>query len=185
MSRIGKQPIIIPEGVEVKIEDQQVKVKGPEGELRQDFLSDVKIATEKNDDGKNQVRISLAKKTKKSAALWGLYRSLVFNMILGVTEGIEKKLEIKGIGYRAEAQTDKLTLHIGYSHPVIIEAPEGIQFSVDKNTITVSGIDKQAVGQIAAKIRDQRKPEPYKGKGIRYLGEEVRMKAGKKSAASE
>ena len=132
-----------------------------------------------------ELQVIPQEKSKNSSALWGLLRALIFNMVKGVTEGFEKKLEIEGVGYRASLQDNKLVLNLGFSHPIEVDAPAGIEFKVDKNVITISGIDKQMVGQIAAKIRDYRKPEPYKGKGIRYSGEVVRRKTGKKATASE
>lgn len=180
MSRIGRKPILIPEGVEVKIEDNVVMVKGPKGELKREIRPEVKI--EKKD---NQILVVPAKETKKTRAFWGLFRTLIFNMIEGVKEGYEKKLELQGIGYKANLEGEDLLLNVGYSHPVKIKKPEGIIFSVEKNIITISGIDKELVGQTAAKIRKVRKPEPYKGKGIRYFGEEVRRKVGKKTVSVE
>jgi len=180
MSRIGKKPILIPEGVEVKIDGQKVIVKGPKGELQKEIRSELKV--EKKD---NQILIIPAKETKKTKAFWGLSRAIIFNMIKGVKEGFEKKLEIQGVGFRANLEGEDLVLNIGYSHPVKIKKPESINFSVVKNIITISGNDKELVGQIAAKIREIRKPEPYKGKGIRYLGEEVRRKVGKKVVTTE
>ena len=180
MSRIGKQPIIIPENVEVKINDGQIIVKGPKGELTQSMPSQIEVVLKEN-----ELLVTLRKKTKDTSALWGLFRTLIFNMVQGVTEGFEKKLEIQGVGYRVALQGNKLVLSLGFSHPIELEAPEEIEFKADKNIITVSGLDKQLVGQITAKIRDLRKPEPYKGKGIRYLGEAVRRKAGKKAVGVE
>lgn len=180
MSRIGKQPIQIPENVEVKIIQDGIKVKGPKGELNQSIPSQIEVALKEK-----ELVVTPRQKTKETPALWGLFRSLIFNMVQGVSQGFEKKLEIEGVGYRASLQGNKLVLNLGFSHPIEIEAPEGIEFKVDKNIITVSGIDKQLVGQMAAKIRAQRKPEPYKGKGIHYLGEVIRRKAGKKAAGTE
>ncbi len=180
MSRIGKKPIVIPENVEVKIEAGQIIVKGPKGELKQSIPSQIKL-----DLTDKELIVIPQEKSKNTPALWGLIRTLVFNMSKGVTEGFEKKLEIEGVGYRVSLQGNKLILNVGLSHPIEIEAPAGIEFKVDKNIITVSGIDKQLVGQVAAKIRAYRKPEPYKGKGIRYLGEVVRRKAGKKVVSAE
>ena len=180
MSRIGKKPILILEGVEVKIEGQKVIVKGPKGELQKEIRPELKV--EKKD---NQILITPAKETKKTKAFWGLSRAIIFNMIKGVKEGFEKKLEIQGVGFRANLEGEDLVLNIGYSHPVKIKKPESINFSVVKNIITVSGSDKELVGQITARIREVRKPEPYKGKGIRYLGEEVRRKVGKKVVTTE
>jgi len=180
MSRIGKRPIQIPEGVEVKIEDQKVTVKGPKGELTCEVASEILV--EKKD---NQLQLSPKKKTKKTRALWGLWRALLQNAVIGVSSGFEKKLEIRGVGYKASLEGEKtLKLEVGFSHPVKVEIPEGISVCVEKNIITVSGIDKQKVGEFAAKVRSIRKPEPYKGKGIRYVGEVVRKKEGKKAAAT-
>lgn len=189
MSRIGKKIINIPENVEVKIDQQSVVVKGPLGQLAMDKPENFDVKVEEQlDDEKNkyrQVVILPIKRPKKFAAEWGLIRSLLNNMIIGVTQGYSKKLEIEGVGYRAALQGNKLVLSLGYSHPIEIEAPEGIKFEVEKNVIIVSGYDKQMVGQMAAIIRSKRKPEPYKGKGIHYEGETIRRKSGKKAAASE
>lgn len=184
MSRIGKKPINIPEKVEIKIENDRIIVKGPKGELSQPLPDRIKAVIEDSEQGKI-LKIAPEKKNKEIAALWGLSRALVFNMIKGVTEGFEKQLQIEGVGFRAVVQGSKLVLSLGLSHPVEMEAPKGIEFKVEKNIITISGIDKQLVGQVAAKIRDFKKPEPYKGKGIRYVGEVIRRKAGKKAAGAE
>lgn len=175
MSRVGKKPIKIPEGVEVKIEGQNLIIKGPKGTLYIKVRPEIKVEKKEN-----SILLSPQVETKKTKAFWGLFRSLIFNMIEGVTKGFEKKLEIVGLGYKARVESDYLILEVGFSHPVKIKAPEGIKFTVEKNTVTVSGIDKQLVGQTAAKIRDVKPPEPYKGTGIRYLGEKIRKKAGKK-----
>ena len=180
MSRIGKKPISIPEGVEVKIEDNQVTVKGPKGELQTEIQPEVKIEIKDK-----EILVSPQKETKRTKAFWGLFRALIFNMVEGVTKGYEKKLEIQGVGYKASIEGDDLVLNVGFSHSVKIEKPEGISFVIEKNIIIISGIDKQLVGQIAAKIRAVKPPEPYKGKGIRYEGEYVRIKAGKKAATTE
>lgn len=180
MSRIGKKPILIPEGVEVKIEDQKVVVNGPKGELQKEFRPEIEVEVREN---KIFVRPKI--KTKKTNALWGLTRALLDNLIKGVTEGFEKKLEIEGLGFRASMEGGDLVLFVGFSHPVRIKAPEGIKFSVEKNMITVAGIDKELVGQLAAKIRKAKPPEPYKGKGIRYVGEVVRRKVGKKAVTTK
>lgn len=179
MSRIGKKPIIIPDQVEVTIDKDRIKVKGPKGELTEKIHPFVKI-----DLQDKQMSVLPDKKTKSTSALWGLFRALIANMVLGVTEGFEKKLEIQGVGFRAQVQGKDLILHLGLSHPVEVAAPEGIEIKVEKNIITISGTDKQLVGQIAAKIRALKKPEPYKGKGIRYMGEVVRIKAGKKAGGT-
>lgn len=187
MSRIGKKTIIIPKDVEVKINDGEVVVKGKKGELSQKVSHqfELSLSASSDDSSINELIITPKNKEKDSFALWGLFRSLIFNMVQGVNEGFEKKLEINGVGYRAIVEGKTLVLSLGLSHPVKIEAPENIEFKVEKNVITVSGIDKQLIGQIAAKIRDQKKPEPYKGKGIKYADEIIRRKTGKKTASSE
>jgi len=179
MSRVGKKPILIPEGVEVKIEGQRVMVKGPKGELSREIRPEIKVEAK----GK-EIFLLPQIETKKTKALWGLTRALLANMIKGVTEGFEKKLEIEGIGFRASVEGENLVLYVGFTHPIRIKAPEGIKFSVEKNIITVSGVDKEIVSQIAAKIRKVKPPEPYKGKGIRYLGEVIRRKVGKKAVTA-
>lgn len=179
MSRIGKKPIIIPEGVEVGIEGNKVTVKGPKGELFKEFSPEVKIAKEGN-----QVKVSIEKENKKSKSLWGLSRTLIFNMIEGTTSGFSKKLEIEGVGYKAEMKDGEIVISAGFSHPVNLIVPEGIDVLIEKNVITVSGIDKELVGQFAANIRKVKPPEPYKGKGIKYEGEIIRRKVGKKAAAA-
>jgi len=201
MSRIGKKPISIPESVEVKIENNTVTVKGPKGELRKEVRPEIKVEINpvrdsedrekprkeciSNGGKENEILVSPEKETKKTNAFWGLTRTLIFNMIKGVTEGYEKKLEIQGVGYKANLEGEDLVLQVGFSHPVKMDKVEGIKFEVEKNIITISGIDKELVGQVAAKIRKVRPPEPYKGKGIRYVGEEVRRKAGKKVVTAE
>lgn len=175
MSRIGNMPIPIPPQVIVEIEGHQVKATGPLGELAVGFNQLLKVSSE---DGR--VVVKRKKEDRISKSLHGLTRSLIANMIIGVEKGWQKKLELVGVGFRAQSSGDKLILTIGYSHPVEILAPQGIQFVVEDNTkIVVSGIDKSLVGQVAAKIRQVRPPEPYQGKGIRYSGEYVRRKAGK------
>ncbi len=180
MSRVGKKPILIPESVEIKIEGQKIIVKGPKGELQKEVRPEIKLEAKKD-----KILVTPQRKTKRTEAFWGLTRALVFNMIKGVTEGYEKKLQLEGVGYKANSEGEELVLQVGFSHPVKIKKPEGINFSVEKNIITVSGINKELVGQIAAEIRKVRPPEPYKGKGIRYVGEEVRRKAGKKVVGTE
>lgn len=173
MSRIGKSPIAIPEGVDVKVENHTVTVKGPKGTLTNEFLKDVDIKVE--DD---KVLVTLV--NEKAGNIHGLTRTLIHNMITGVTSGFEKALEINGIGYRAQKQGNKLVLTLGYSHPVEVVEPEGITIEVPaQNSIIVKGIDKQKIGQVAADIREYRLPEPYKGKGIKYVGEHIRRKEGK------
>lgn len=175
MSRIGKQPVTIPSGVDVTIDGQIVTVKGPKGTLTYEVPAPLTVAQE---DG--FVVVSRPDEERESRSLHGLARTLIFNNVTGVTEGFSKKLEIVGTGYRVAAKGSGLELTLGYSHSINVDAPEGITFQLDGNTkITVSGIDKQQVGEVAAKIRKLRKPEPYKGKGVRYAGEQVRRKAGK------
>jgi len=177
MSRIGKLPIEIPSGVDVQIDAGLVRVKGPKGELSQAVSRDLSFERE---DG----RLLVKRPTDRGEhrALHGLTRSLVFNMVQGVTEGFEKRLEIQGVGYRTQLRGNALELALGFSHPVRVEAPEGIEFEVPAPTqIIVRGIDKQKVGEIAAQIRKLRPPEPYKGKGVRYAGEYVARKVGKRA----
>ena len=175
MSRIGDVPIDIPENVNLDIDDNTITVKGPKGELTKNYNSRCTVNIE--DD---QIIVERASDSKSDRALHGMARSIIYSMIEGVVEGYEKKLEMVGVGYSAQVKGKNLELEVGYSHPVIIEAPDNVEFEVEKNTnITVKGIDKQQVGNIAAQIRDVRKPEPYKGKGIRYSGEHIRRKEGK------
>jgi large subunit ribosomal protein L6 len=175
LSRIGKQPITIPSGVDVQVDGSRVAVKGPRGSLEQTFSPEMRIVLE---DGILRVERPSDERTHRS--LHGLTRTLIANMVEGVTNGYEKRLEIVGVGYRAALKDSDLEIAAGYSHPVPFRAPEGIEFEVPAPTrIVVRGIDKQLVGEIAAQIRKIRKPEPYKGKGIRYEGEHVRKKAGK------
>ena len=181
MSRIGKLPVTIPSGVNVDIEGDEVAVKGPKGELRQRVLAHVGVKLE---DGK--VVVERNGDAKEYRAAHGLTRTLVNNMIEGVSKGFRKSLEIQGVGYRASKSGEKLNLTLGYSHPVSYEAPKGITLSVEgTNRIHVDGIDKQQVGEVAAEIRKLRAPEPYKGKGIRYAGEFVRKKLGKAGKAGK
>lgn len=179
MSRIGKQPVQIPDGVDVKIDGNLIIVKGKKGELIQKILPEIGLEIK----DKNII-VKELRKTKNSSALWGTFRALINNMVNGVTDGFEKRLIIEGIGFRAAINNNKLVLNLGFSHPIEIEAPKGIEFKIDKNTIIVSGSDKQLVGQIAASIRAKKKPEPYKGKGIRYEGEIIRRKTGKKAVST-
>lgn len=175
MSRIGKNPITVPSGVTVTIAGQDVAVKGPKGELSLTIAEPIAIAQE---DG--TLAVTRPNDERKSRALHGLSRTLVSNMIVGVTEGYTTKMEIFGVGYRVQAKGKDLEFALGYSHPVPIEAPEGITFAVESPTkFSVSGIDKQKVGQISANIRRLRRPDPYKGKGVRYEGEQIRRKVGK------
>jgi len=180
MGRIGKRELIVPKGVEVKVNDGQVMVKGPKGSLAENILPAIAV---KVADGK--VRTEIVAESKLAAALQGLYNALIKNMLTGVTDGFQKDLEMVGVGYRAVMQGKKLTLQVGFSHPVEFEPPAGIDFTVTANTkINIKGIDRQRVGQIAAEIRAVREVEPYKGKGIKYAGEVVRRKAGKAAKAA-
>ena len=174
MSRIGKQPIPIPDKVKVSIKDRDITVEGPKGKLGLEIDPVITVSV---DD--NEIVVTRPNDSRRNRAFHGLTRALIANMVRGVSEGFEKKLEIQGVGYRAAKQGAALNFQLGYSHPILFEPPAGIELDVDRNIVTVAGIDKQAVGQIAAQIRALRKPEPYKGKGIRYLGEHVRRKAGK------
>ena len=176
MSRIGKMPIAIPAGVTVDVaENNKVTVKGPKGTLERVMASDMEIKVE---DG--QITVGRPNDLKRSKSLHGLTRTLINNMVVGVTNGYEKKLEVNGVGYRAAKQGKKLVLNLGYSHPVEMEDPEGVETVVEgQNVIFVKGIDKEKIGQYAAEIRDKRRPEPYKGKGIKYADEHIRRKVGK------
>lgn len=179
MSKIGKKPIDIPAGITVSVDNDSVVVKGSKGELS--VVVDSVIKVEIKD---NQIILSPKREVKKVNALWGLSRSLIANMVYGVEKGYEKELELQGVGYKVAQKGNDLELNLGFSHPVIFKAPEGVEFKVEKNKITVLGIDKQLIGQVAANIRSLKKPEPYKGKGIRYVGEQVRRKVGKKAAGA-
>jgi large subunit ribosomal protein L6 len=177
MSRIGRKPIEIPDGVEVDVQPGAVKVRGPKGELHQDVNRDMKVAV---DDG--TLRVERPTDRGEHRALHGLTRSLIANMVEGVTDGFERRLEIQGVGYRAQLKGKNLEMALGYSHPVTIEAPDGIEFELPQPTeVVVRGIDKQLVGETAARIRKSRPPEPYKGKGVRYAGEYVPRKVGKRA----
>ncbi len=176
MSRIGKHPVEIPAGVEVKVEDgNKVTVKGPKGTLEKVLPEEMDIKVEGN-----EVIVKRPNDLKKMKSLHGLTRTLIHNMVIGVTKGYEKVLEVNGVGYRAQKQGKKLILSLGYSHPVEMEDPEGLESVLEgQNKITIKGIDKEKVGQYAAEIRDKRRPEPYKGKGIKYADEVIRRKVGK------
>ena len=176
MSRIGKRPVPLPQGVTASTEGQILSVKGPKGQLQLQMRDE--ISYEIGDDG---ILVKPANDTKQARAFWGMQRTLVDNLVTGVTEGFTKVLEISGVGYRAQAQGRNLRLQLGYSHDVNFPVPEGIEVKTpDQNTVEISGIDKQKVGQVAAEIRRWRKPEPYKGKGIKYRGEYIFRKEGKK-----
>jgi large subunit ribosomal protein L6 len=175
MSRVGKQPVDLPKGVEIKINGQKVEVKGPKGALNREFHPLVELVKEEN-----AVRVNPREESQKARALWGLSRSLLNNMVIGVSQGYTRVLEVNGVGYRAELKGNSLNLVLGFSHPVIFEVPKGITASVEKNTqITLTGIDKELLGLTAARIRAYRPPEPYKGKGIKYAEETLRRKVGK------
>jgi large subunit ribosomal protein L6 len=177
MSRIGKQPIAIPDGVDVEVNPGLVKVKGPKGELTQVVSREMKVAV---DNG----TLTVERPTDRGEhrALHGLTRSLIANMVQGVTEGYERRLEIQGVGYRAQLKGKALEMSLGFSHPVTVQAPDGIEFEVPQPTeVVVRGIDKQLVGEMAARVRKNRPPEPYKGKGVRYAGEHVPRKVGKRA----
>jgi len=178
MSRIGKLPITIPQGVTVKVADLVATVKGPKGELTQKIVGDVEIS-----QVEDKIVIARSNENPKTRALHGLIRTLISNMVVGVSKGWTKDLEIVGTGYRAALQGQNLNLSLGFSHPVLITPLPGISFTVAGNKVTVSGIDKQLVGEMAAIVRQKRKPEPYKGKGVRYANEVVRRKAGKAKKA--
>lgn len=176
MSRLGKNPIVIPSGVEISVSGDLISVKGPKGTLTRSLVPEVTVSVENN-----TVVLSPKGETDHTRALWGTYASHIQNMILGVTEGHVKKLELEGVGYRAEMKGQTVSLLVGFSHPVELPIPEGVEVSIEKNAITVSGIDKEAVGQFSATLRAVRPPEPYKGKGIHYEGEYIIRKQGKKA----
>jgi len=177
MSRVGKESITIPTGVEVLVNSDSVTVKGAKGELNSPLFKDISVEQEGN-----TLSVKCADlETKKTKSFYGLARMLIANNIIGVTTGFEKKLELRGVGYRAQSQGSNLNLSLGFSHPVVYALPDGVAAAVDKSIITVTGIDKQKVGQVAAEIRAFRPPEPYKGKGVRYVGEYVASKEGKKA----
>ena len=181
MSRIGKQPIIIPEKVEITVDNDVIKVKGPKGELSMTKASVVKVEVKDK-----EVIVSIPEDSPKLIrSLWGTTRSLIQNLVLGVTEGYKKQLEINGVGFKAEMKGKVLVLNVGFSHQVEYNIPDGSTATVEKIVITIEGIDKQRVGQIAAEIRAIKKPEPYKGKGIKYIDEVIRRKAGKVAKGSE
>ena len=175
MSRIGLKPIEIPAGVDVKVDGTTVTVKGPKGELTRNVHPNMAVAVEGN-----EVIVKRPNDEKENKSLHGLTRTLIHNMVLGVTEGFKKNLEVNGVGYREQVQNNKLTMNLGFSHQVIMDAPEGITIECPSaNAIVISGADKQAVGQFAAQVREKRPPEPYKGKGIKYDYEHIRRKEGK------
>jgi large subunit ribosomal protein L6 len=179
MSRVGKKPIQIPAGVEVKIENGAIVVKGPKGFISKNIPAGILV-----EQKEKEILVSPKSINKKNKSLWGLMRMIISNMVDGVTKGFEKKLEMEGVGFRANVQGNDLVLEVGFSHDVKLPAPEGIKYSMEKNVIVVSGIDKELVGQTAAVVRRIKKPEPYKGKGIRYQGEIIKRKLGKKAATA-
>lgn len=182
MSKIGKKIMQVPKGVDIKVDKGFVSVKGPKGELKSSINPGLEIVI---DGDQANIKVSGADANdKKVRSLWGLTRALLSNMIKGVTEGFEKSLEFEGVGYKANVKGDQIELNLGYSHPITVKAPEGITFKVEKNVIKVSGIDKELVGHVAAEIKSKRLPEPYKGSGIKYAGEIIRRKAGKKAATA-
>lgn len=174
MSRIGKQPIAIPAGVTITVDENAIVVKGPKGELSQPTLPGVKVSIEDS-----TVKVTRESEEREHRSKHGLLRTLINNMVVGVTEGFEKKLEVTGVGFRVNLSGNALKLSLGFSHEINYTLPEGIQAKVEQNTITISGINKQQVGQVAAEIRSYKKPEPYKGKGISYAGERILRKSGK------
>jgi large subunit ribosomal protein L6 len=181
MSRIGKKPIAIPAGVDVKINGSEVTVKGPKGELKDTFNADMSIVMENN-----EIVVSRPSDNKEHRALHGLTRTLIANMVEGVSVGYKKELEVNGVGYRAQKQGNNLVMNLGYSHQVIMPEVDGITVEVpNNNSIIISGADKQKVGQFAAEVREKRPPEPYKGKGIKYVGEYIRRKEGKAAKGSK
>ena len=182
MSRVGRMPVAIPAGVSINVQDSHVRVTGAKGEMTRSFDPDMRISV---DNG--QVVVQRPSDVRRHRALHGLTRSLINNMVLGVSQGFDRTLQIEGVGYRAEMKDKKLVLHVGFSHPVVFDPPTGISFVVEKGsrTVIVSGIDKELVGEIAARVRRVRPPEPYKGKGIRYVNEHVRRKAGKAGKAAK
>ncbi len=177
MSRIGKMPITVPKSVTVDLEDGRVRVKGPKGELARQIPREISVV---RNDG--ELRVERSSDEPSHRSLHGLTRSLIANMVTGVTDGFTRRLEVNGVGYRAAVSSGSLVLQVGYSHPVLVPAPPGISFAVAANAITVSGADKELVGETAAQIRRVRPPEPYKGKGIKYAEEVIRRKAGKAGA---
>ena len=181
MSRIGKKVINIPESVTISVDGSLVTVKGPKGTLSFDMHPTMALKV-----SGNEAQVEKAKADKNISAFWGLTRAMIQNMVVGVTEGYQKKLELQGVGFRMSVQGKKINLALGFSHPVVVDVPEGIEAKIEENNVlTITGIDKQLVGQFAADVRSLKEVEPYKGKGFRYVGEHVRRKAGKKAAASK
>jgi len=177
MSRVGRKPIPVPPGVEVTAAQETVEVKGPKGWLKQSVHRLIQV-----ENASGTILVSRTTESRLARSLHGLTRTLIANMITGVTQGYKKELEINGVGYRAQVQGKNLTLQLGYSHPIVVPVPDGIHFEVEKNRVIVGGIDKHLVGQVAANLRALRPPEPYKGKGIKYVEEKIRRKEGKTGA---
>lgn len=179
MSKVGKKPIILPEGVSTSLENNKLLVKGPKGSLETEFGGKISVKLEDK-----QILVEKAENGKQSAALWGLTRALIANMVLGVTQGFGRELELQGSGYRMNLKGKQIEFALGFSHPVVIDIPAGIEVAIERNILTIKGIDKRLVGQFTANIRALKEVEPYKGKGFRYVGEQVRKKEGKKTVAS-
>lgn len=184
MSKIGKKPIQVPSGVEVKLEDSFILVKGLKGSLKKDIPDFLKVSIDNNQISVMPQNKEQASKDKDLRARWGLVRALISNMIKGVSDGFEKVLEFQGVGYKAVVKGKDLELNLGYSHPIIISGTDDINFSVEKNSIKISGVDNELIGKVAAEIRKKRPPEPYKGHGIRYKNEIIRRKVGKKAVTT-
>jgi large subunit ribosomal protein L6 len=178
MSRVGRKPVPVPKGVNVNLSGRNVAIKGPKGELKRELPLGVSVKV----DGGN-LQVSRADDSRENRAKHGLTRALLNNMVVGVTQGFERQLEINGVGYRAEVAGQKVTFALGYSHPVVYELPKGISAKVDKNFLILGGADRELLGEVAAKIRDFRPPEPYKGKGVKYVEETIRRKVGKTGAS--
>lgn len=186
MSRLGKKPVILPSGVTATLAQGVLTMKGPKGELSRTFTDDITLTLGEREGEKGvqrEITLMPARESNYTRALWGTYAAHLYNMITGVTEGFTKKLELEGVGYRAEVKGGSLVLALGFSHPVSLAIPEGLAVAVEKNMVTVSGIDKEQVGQFAATVRLQKPPEPYKGKGIHYAGEYILRKQGKRATA--
>ncbi len=184
MSKIGKKTISVPSGVQIQVKDGTILVKGPKGELQKNIPGLISITVDNDLVSVKPAEAVAGQKTKEIYSLWGLYRALVQGMIKGVTDGFEKILEFEGVGYKAAVKGDNLELSLGFSHLITVKAPQGVTFKVEKNVIKISGIDKELIGHVAAEIRSNREPEPYKGSGIRYKGEVIKKKAGKKAVAT-
>jgi len=187
MSRIGKQPVNIPEGIQVSLTEDQIEVSGAKGKLIEKIVPGVKVEIkDKKDEPGREIVVSVQNpENKEERSRWGLQRSLINNMVVGLTEGFTKQLEVNGVGYKVVLQGQKLVLNVGYSHPVDYNLPAGIEAQIEKNVITLKGYDKQLIGKVAAEIRSVRKPEPYKGKGIKYMEEVIRRKEGKIAKTAE